>query len=126
LALSNHFSGRIVVLSNLVTTLLLYLPTIPLIYRKCLVIPNVMLTSVMTCRVYRNKVLGVGLSSEQSVPMLSRTPNENPLPSSTAQSHSTQNTTSDMSSGGLASYDKNVPQNVLHPSSQANTSSFSS
>jgi hypothetical protein len=115
-----------VVLSNLVATLLLYLPTVPLIYRGCLAIPNVMLTSVMTCRVYRNKVLGVGLSSEQSVPMLSRTPGENPLPSSTAQSHSTQNTTSDMSSGGLASYDKNVPQNVLHPSSQANTSSFSS
>jgi hypothetical protein len=115
-----------VVLSNLVATLLLYLPTIPLIYRGSLVIPNVVLTSVMTCRVYRNKALGVGRSPQYSVPTLNRTPDGNTLPLSTVQFQNTQNTTSDMSNGELASYDKNVPQNAPHPSFKANTSSFSS
>ncbi|KAJ7932845.1 hypothetical protein B0H13DRAFT_2515311 [Mycena leptocephala] len=116
----------IVVLSNLVATLLLYLPTIPLIYRGSLVIPNVVLTSVMTCRVYRNKALGVGRSPQYSVPTLNRTPDGNTLPLSTVQFQNTQNTTSDISNGELASYDKNVPQNAPHPSFKANTSSFSS
>ncbi|KAJ7893579.1 hypothetical protein B0H13DRAFT_1886286 [Mycena leptocephala] len=105
----------IVVLSNLVATLLLYLPTVPLIYRGCLAIPNVMLTSVMTCRVYRNKALDAGRAPEQFVPALSPAPDGNTFPLGPVQFHSTQNTTSDMSSGELASYDKNAPQNVLHP-----------
>ncbi|KAJ7023377.1 hypothetical protein C8F04DRAFT_1401752 [Mycena alexandri] len=48
----------IAVVANIVTTMMAYVPVRP-VYRGFLVIPNVTLTSIMACRVYRNTILDV-------------------------------------------------------------------
>ncbi|KAJ7101658.1 hypothetical protein C8R44DRAFT_597240, partial [Mycena epipterygia] len=47
----------IAVILNIVTTLLVYMPGISAVYHSILVIPNLVLTSIMACRVYRNTKL---------------------------------------------------------------------
>jgi hypothetical protein len=60
------------VVSNIVTTVLVYAPTSSSLYHGLLVIPNVTLTSMMACRVYRNTMLGLtrGGGMELSLPTL--------------------------------------------------------
>ncbi|KAF8171183.1 hypothetical protein K438DRAFT_1982173 [Mycena galopus ATCC 62051] len=48
----------VTVVSNIVTTVLVYVRLSSSLYHGLLVIPNVTLTSMMACRVYRNTVLG--------------------------------------------------------------------
>ncbi|KAJ7723803.1 hypothetical protein B0H16DRAFT_1333874 [Mycena metata] len=48
----------IAVVVNIVTTLMTFVPVSP-VYHAFLVIPNVTITSIMACRVYRNTKLGV-------------------------------------------------------------------
>ncbi|KAJ7301697.1 hypothetical protein DFH08DRAFT_723986, partial [Mycena albidolilacea] len=60
----------VTVVSNIVTTVLVYAPTSSSLYHGLLVIPNVTLTSMMACRVYRNTMLGLtrGGGMELSLP----------------------------------------------------------
>ncbi|KAJ7826870.1 hypothetical protein B0H14DRAFT_2367982, partial [Mycena olivaceomarginata] len=60
----------IVVLANISAAMLLYIPSVPPPYRGLLILPHVTLTSVMACRVYRNKVLGWRRVPELSLPTL--------------------------------------------------------
>ncbi|KAJ7900628.1 hypothetical protein B0H14DRAFT_2556088 [Mycena olivaceomarginata] len=62
----------VTVVSNIVTTVLVYAPTSSSLYHGLLVIPNVTLTSMMACRVYRNTMLGLtrGGGMELSLPTL--------------------------------------------------------
>jgi hypothetical protein len=61
---------RITVIINIVTTVMIYVPGISAVYHSILVIPNVLLTSIMACRVYRNTRLIVHHSPELSIPTL--------------------------------------------------------
>lgn len=55
---------------------MIYVPGISAVYHSILVIPNVLLTSIMACRVYRNTKLNVHHSPELSIPTLNdRDPN---------------------------------------------------
>ncbi|KAJ7657143.1 hypothetical protein B0H17DRAFT_1021288 [Mycena rosella] len=66
----------ITVIFNIVTTLLVYMPGVSAVYHSILVIPNLTLTSIMACRVYRNTKLIIHHSPELSLPTLnSRDPN---------------------------------------------------
>ncbi|KAJ7452239.1 hypothetical protein FB451DRAFT_1565956 [Mycena latifolia] len=49
----------VTVVTNIITTVLVYVPTSSSLYHGLLVIPNVTLTSMMACRVYRNTMLGL-------------------------------------------------------------------
>ncbi|KAJ7686235.1 hypothetical protein B0H17DRAFT_848313, partial [Mycena rosella] len=49
----------ITVVTNIVSMLLVYIPTVSLVYHGFLVVPSVMLSSIMACRVYRNMKLGI-------------------------------------------------------------------
>ncbi|KAJ7844708.1 hypothetical protein B0H13DRAFT_2096156 [Mycena leptocephala] len=49
----------ITVVTNVVTTAMVYIPTTRPLYRGLLVIPNVTVSSIMACRVYRNTKLGL-------------------------------------------------------------------
>ncbi|KAJ7288813.1 hypothetical protein C8J57DRAFT_1166515 [Mycena rebaudengoi] len=62
----------VTVASNIVTTVLVYVPTSSPLYHGIMVIPNVTLTSMMACRVYRNTMLGLtrGGGKELSLPTL--------------------------------------------------------
>ncbi|KAJ7478661.1 hypothetical protein B0H11DRAFT_2028185 [Mycena galericulata] len=61
----------ITVATNILTTLLVFIPGVSLVYRGMFVIPNVALTSIMACRVYRNTRLGITSGSgELSLPTL--------------------------------------------------------
>lgn len=73
---------RIVVLANISAAMLLYIPSVPPLYRGLLILPNVTLTSVMACRVYRNKVLGWRRAPELSFPTLN---DANTIPLSVVQ-----------------------------------------
>ncbi|KAF8140864.1 hypothetical protein K438DRAFT_1692478 [Mycena galopus ATCC 62051] len=75
----------IVVLVNISATLMLYIPSVPLPYRGLLVVPNIALTSIMACRVYRNKVLGVRRLPQLTLPTLNRSPDGNTIPLSVVQ-----------------------------------------
>ncbi|KAJ7716391.1 hypothetical protein DFH07DRAFT_973911 [Mycena maculata] len=59
----------IAVIANVVTTLMVYVPDISAVYHGILVIPNVALTSIMACRVYRNTRL-IRNGREFSLPTL--------------------------------------------------------
>ncbi|KAJ7288728.1 hypothetical protein C8J57DRAFT_1166451 [Mycena rebaudengoi] len=61
----------VTVVSNILTMVLVYVPTNNPLYHGILVIPNVTLTSIMACRVYRSAMLGLarGGSEELSLPM---------------------------------------------------------
>ncbi|KAJ7650978.1 hypothetical protein FB45DRAFT_29212 [Roridomyces roridus] len=48
----------ITLVSNLITLIMVYLPNLSPVYHGMLCIPNVALTSIMACRVYRNATLG--------------------------------------------------------------------
>jgi hypothetical protein len=60
------------VVSNIITTVMVYAPTSSSLYHGLLVIPNVTLTSMMACRVYRNTMLGLtrGGGEKLSLPTL--------------------------------------------------------
>ncbi|KAJ7133673.1 hypothetical protein C8R43DRAFT_1022723 [Mycena crocata] len=60
------------VVSNIVSTLMVYIPTVSPVYHGLMAVPNVTLTSIMACRVYRNTKLGVAFrsSGELSLPSL--------------------------------------------------------
>ncbi|KAJ7926043.1 hypothetical protein B0H13DRAFT_1097008 [Mycena leptocephala] len=62
----------ITVVSNIITTVMVYAPTSSSLYHGLLVIPNVTLTSMMACRVYRNTMLGItrGGGEKLSLPTL--------------------------------------------------------
>ncbi|KAJ7337685.1 hypothetical protein DFH08DRAFT_784035 [Mycena albidolilacea] len=60
----------ITVIVNIVTTVMIYVPGISAVYHSILVVPNVLLTSIMACRVYRNTRLIVHRSPELSIPTL--------------------------------------------------------
>ncbi|KAF7368430.1 hypothetical protein MVEN_00166000 [Mycena venus] len=62
----------ITVISNIVSTLMVYIPTVSPIYHGLLVVPNVTLTCLMACRVYRNTKLGGTLrgSGDLTLPTL--------------------------------------------------------
>ncbi|KAJ6566442.1 hypothetical protein B0H19DRAFT_940181, partial [Mycena capillaripes] len=49
----------VTVVTNIVTTVMVYVRTSSSLYHGLLVIPNVTLTSMMACRVYRNTMLGL-------------------------------------------------------------------
>ncbi|KAJ7301962.1 hypothetical protein DFH08DRAFT_759861 [Mycena albidolilacea] len=49
----------ITVVTNVITTAMVYIPTTRPLYRGLLVIPNVAVSSIMACRVYRNTKLGL-------------------------------------------------------------------
>ncbi|KAF8160246.1 hypothetical protein K438DRAFT_1619544 [Mycena galopus ATCC 62051] len=53
----------ITVVSSIVTFVLLCFPGVPIVYRSILVIPNMMLTNVMACRVYRHTRLDLAQQS---------------------------------------------------------------
>ncbi|KAJ6556387.1 hypothetical protein B0H19DRAFT_1071491 [Mycena capillaripes] len=55
---------------NIVTTLMVYMPGVSVVYHAILVIPNLTLTSIMACRVYRNTKLIIPHSPELSLPTL--------------------------------------------------------
>jgi hypothetical protein len=63
---------RVTVVSNIVTMVLVYTPTSSSLYHALLVIPNMTLTSMMACRVYRNTMLGLtrGSGKELTLPTL--------------------------------------------------------
>ncbi|KAJ7238960.1 hypothetical protein C8J57DRAFT_1727518 [Mycena rebaudengoi] len=62
----------VTVVSNILATVLVYVPTSSPLYHAILVIPNVTLMSMMACRVYRNTMLGLtrGSGEELSLPTL--------------------------------------------------------
>ncbi|KAJ7811979.1 hypothetical protein B0H13DRAFT_2471789 [Mycena leptocephala] len=62
----------ITVVSNISSTLMVYIPTVSPIYHGLLVVPNVTLTCLMACRVYRNTKLGGTLrgSGDLTLPTL--------------------------------------------------------
>ncbi|KAJ7288818.1 hypothetical protein C8J57DRAFT_1166518 [Mycena rebaudengoi] len=62
----------ITVVSNILTTVLAYVPTSSPVYHGFLVVPNVTLMSIMVSRVYRNTKLGLarGSGQELSLPTL--------------------------------------------------------
>ncbi|KAJ7622683.1 hypothetical protein B0H17DRAFT_1290103 [Mycena rosella] len=61
----------ITVVTNIVSMLLVYIPTVSPPYRGILVVPSMTLTSIMACRVYRNTKLGITHGSmELSLPTL--------------------------------------------------------
>ena len=63
--------------SNIITTVMAYVPTSSPVYHGLLIIPNVTLTSMMACRVYRNTMLGLtrgGGGDELSLPTLGSGP----------------------------------------------------
>jgi hypothetical protein len=45
--------------TNVITTAMVYIPTTRPLYHGLLVIPNVAVSSIMACRVYRNTKLGL-------------------------------------------------------------------
>ncbi|KAJ6572466.1 hypothetical protein DFH09DRAFT_1312755 [Mycena vulgaris] len=57
----------VTVVINILTTVMVYVPTASPLYHGLLVIPNVMLTSIMACRVYRHTKLGHTRSGEELV-----------------------------------------------------------
>ncbi|KAJ7660440.1 hypothetical protein B0H17DRAFT_1212621 [Mycena rosella] len=68
----------ITVVTNVVSTLLLYIPTASPVYHGFLVVPSVTLSSIMACRVYRNTKLGITRGSrELSLPTLNVGPTRN-------------------------------------------------
>ncbi|KAJ7030515.1 hypothetical protein C8F04DRAFT_1397784 [Mycena alexandri] len=62
----------ITVVTNIITTVLVYVRLSSSLYHGIMVIPNVTLTSMMACRVYRNTILGLtrGGGKELSLPTL--------------------------------------------------------
>ncbi|KAJ7025418.1 hypothetical protein C8F04DRAFT_135671 [Mycena alexandri] len=69
----------ITVIANIVTTVMTYAPVHP-VYHGFLVIPNIMLTSIMACRVYRHTKLGVThRSADLTLPTLNTLGNPIPL-----------------------------------------------
>ncbi|KAF7349911.1 hypothetical protein MVEN_01291800 [Mycena venus] len=62
----------ITVVTNIITTVLVYVRLSSSLYHGLMVIPNVTLTSMMACRVYRNTILGLtrGGGEELSLPTL--------------------------------------------------------
>ncbi|KAJ7189025.1 hypothetical protein C8R46DRAFT_1184262 [Mycena filopes] len=63
----------ITVVSNIVATVMVYVPRVSPVYHGFLVVPNVTLTSIMACRVYRNTKLGVtgrGGSADLTLPTI--------------------------------------------------------
>ncbi|KAJ7687176.1 hypothetical protein B0H17DRAFT_939687 [Mycena rosella] len=59
------------VVTNVVAILLVYIPTVSPVYHGLLSVPNVTLTSILACRVYRNTKLGIMRGSrELSLPTL--------------------------------------------------------
>ncbi|KAF8171184.1 hypothetical protein K438DRAFT_1982174 [Mycena galopus ATCC 62051] len=64
----------ITVVTNIVTTVLVYVRLSSSLYHGLMVIPNVTLTSMMACRVYRNTMLGLTQSGGEalSLPTLAR------------------------------------------------------
>ncbi|KAJ7027324.1 hypothetical protein C8F04DRAFT_1399524 [Mycena alexandri] len=72
----------ITVVTNTVATVMIYVPGVSPLYHSFLIIPNVTLTSIMACRVYRNTKLGVTHgSAELTLPTLNTLgPNGNTIP----------------------------------------------
>ncbi|KAJ7100314.1 hypothetical protein C8R43DRAFT_1141352 [Mycena crocata] len=67
----------ITVVSNIVTTVMVYVPSVSPVYHGLLVIPNLTLTSIMACRVYRNTKLGrVGGCDGLVLPTLNSQPSQ--------------------------------------------------
>ncbi|KAJ7652580.1 hypothetical protein B0H17DRAFT_957870, partial [Mycena rosella] len=56
----------ITVVTNVLATLLVYIPTVSPVYHGLLSVPNMTLTSIMACRVYRNTKLGIICGSRDS------------------------------------------------------------
>lgn len=50
---------RVTVIANLITSIMMYVPGVGPIYHSMFSIPNVMLTNIMACYVYRNTKLGI-------------------------------------------------------------------
>jgi len=119
----------IVVLVNISATLVLYISSVPLLYRGLLVVPNVTLTSVMACRVYRNKILGVRRPPELTLPTLNRSTDGNTIPLSAVQFQQRTDMTSsqhlDSDETNSSGDKKSAPESVLHTRSKANDASRS-
>ncbi|KAJ6571457.1 hypothetical protein B0H19DRAFT_1130024, partial [Mycena capillaripes] len=59
----------ITILTNLAMILIIYAPGVSPIYRGMMSIPNIALTSILACRVYRNTKLNYGKMQPMSLPM---------------------------------------------------------
>ncbi|KAJ7626985.1 aspartic peptidase domain-containing protein [Roridomyces roridus] len=75
---------RVTVVSNLVTLCMVYIPSISPIYHGMLSVPNIALSSIMACRVYRNTTLHAARQASVSFEIIS--PDGFTIPSSAASS----------------------------------------
>ncbi|KAJ7660625.1 hypothetical protein B0H17DRAFT_954025 [Mycena rosella] len=122
----------ITVVTNIVAILLVYIPTVSPVYRGLLSVPNMTLTSIMACRVYRNTILGIMRGSrELSLPTLNDVgPNGNlAIPLSVVQFSTEYNqmTGSALSEGNVDGSDfTGNTSGALGTASKADNSSFSS
>ncbi|KAF7350852.1 hypothetical protein MSAN_01647300 [Mycena sanguinolenta] len=117
----------IVVLMNIPATLLLYISSVPMVYRGLFVVPNITLTSVMACRIYRDKVLCVRRSPQLTLPTLNHTTNTIPL--SAVQFQHTDVTGSlhlDSVESNFTRGKGSVPESSLDPRSKSDGGSYPS
>ncbi|KAF7350846.1 hypothetical protein MSAN_01646600 [Mycena sanguinolenta] len=117
----------IVVLMNIPATLLLYISSVPTVYRGLFVVPNITLTSVMACRIYRDKVLGVRRSPQLTLPTLNHTTNTIPL--SVVRFQHTDVTSSlhmDSDESNFTRGKGSVPESSLDPRSKSDGGSYPS
>ncbi|KAK7057818.1 hypothetical protein R3P38DRAFT_2843168 [Favolaschia claudopus] len=74
----------IVVFMTIFSAIILFIPSVPAVYRVLPLIPNATLSSVMACRVYRNKLLGIRRLPEWTLTM-NLSPEEHTIPLSAVQ-----------------------------------------
>ncbi|KAJ7037602.1 hypothetical protein C8F04DRAFT_1091852 [Mycena alexandri] len=122
----------ITVVTNIVATVMIYIPSVSPVYHGFLVVPNVTLTSIMACRVYRNTKLGATRGSRDlTLPTLNPLgPGGSTIPLSTVQ-FTGQHTA--MSSSHIGENDSDSTENKesgreipLHMTSMGKNSRYSS
>ncbi|KAJ7252385.1 hypothetical protein B0H12DRAFT_1118054 [Mycena haematopus] len=111
----------ITVLTNLTATLLFYLPRVPPLYHALLVVPNITVTSVMACRVYRTRIIGPRRPSQLTLPTLNCTSGEGGTMAMSAVRfrERTDGTGSQMDGDELKFARGSVPESSLGPSSRS-------